>query len=52
LGFVIEEVVPGHILDHHAGVETGFAGIPMRDEVRLQLTLTGIESLDEELPAG
>ena len=52
LGFVIEEVVPGRILEHHGGVEAGFAKIPVRDEVRLQLTVTGIESLDEELPEG
>ncbi len=52
LGFVIEEVVPGRILELHGGVEAGFAGIPVRDEVRLQLTVTGIESLDEELPEG
>jgi len=51
-GFVIEEVVPARILELHGGVEAGFAGIPVRDEVRLQLTVTGIESLDEELPEG
>lgn len=38
-GFTIEEVVPGRILEHHGGEEEGFAGIPVRDEVRLQLLL-------------
>jgi ribosomal protein S18 acetylase RimI-like enzyme len=52
LGFVIEKVLPGRILELHGGDEAGFAGIPVRDEVRLQLTVTGVESLDEELPEG
>ena len=38
-GFTIEEVVPGRILEHHGGEEDGFAGIPVRDEVRLQFLL-------------
>jgi ribosomal protein S18 acetylase RimI-like enzyme len=38
-GFTIEEVLPGRILDHHGGEEQGFAGIPVRDEVRLLLSL-------------
>ncbi|NIN67086.1 MAG: GNAT family N-acetyltransferase [Anaerolineae bacterium] len=52
LGFVIEEVVPGRILEQHGGDESGFAGIPVRDEVRLELAVTGVEDLDEELPEG
>ncbi len=39
-GFVIAEVVPGRLVEHHGGVEEkGFAGIPVRDEVRLELSL-------------
>jgi ribosomal protein S18 acetylase RimI-like enzyme len=38
-GFVITEVVPGRILEHHGGEEEGFAGIPVRDEIRLELLL-------------
>lgn len=38
-GFVISEVVPGRILEHHGGEEEGFAGIPIRDEIRLELSL-------------
>jgi ribosomal protein S18 acetylase RimI-like enzyme len=38
-GFVITEVVPGRILEHHGGEEEGFAGIPVRDEMRLELSL-------------
>jgi ribosomal protein S18 acetylase RimI-like enzyme len=45
-GFTIEEVVPGRILEHHGGEEEGFAGIPVRDEVRLQLSLEGPEFTD------
>ncbi len=52
LGFIIEEVVPGRILKHHGGIEAGFAGIPVRDEVRLQLTVTETESSEKELPEG
>jgi ribosomal protein S18 acetylase RimI-like enzyme len=36
--FTVEAVVPGRILEHHGG-EEGFAGIPVRDEIRLQLLL-------------
>jgi len=36
-GFVITEVVPGLLVEHHGGVEEGFAGIPVRDEIRLEL---------------
>jgi GNAT superfamily N-acetyltransferase len=39
-GFVIAEVLPGRLVEHHGGVEEkGFAGIPVRDEVRLELPL-------------
>ena len=36
-GFVITEVVPGLLVEHHCRVEEGFAGIPVRDEIRLEL---------------
>jgi ribosomal protein S18 acetylase RimI-like enzyme len=38
-GFVIEEVVPRRILEHHGGVEKGFSDIAIRDEIRLELPL-------------
>ena len=34
-GFTISGVKVGEILRHHGGEEQGFAGIPVRDEVRL-----------------
>ena len=40
-GFVIEEVVQHRISEHHGGPEEGFAGIPVRDEIRMQLALNG-----------
>jgi ribosomal protein S18 acetylase RimI-like enzyme len=39
VGFVITEVVTGRILEHHGGEEQGFAGIAIRDEIRLELSL-------------
>lgn len=38
-GFTISEVRPGEILQHHAGELSGFAGIPIRDEIRLVRTV-------------
>jgi len=38
-GFVITEVVPGAVLAHHGQEERGFAAIPVRDEIRLELPL-------------
>ena len=38
-GFVIEEVVPGEVADHHGIAPKGFAGIRIRDEIRLRLDL-------------
>jgi hypothetical protein len=33
---VIIQVLPGAVLEHHGGeVELGFAGIPVRDEIRM-----------------
>jgi ribosomal protein S18 acetylase RimI-like enzyme len=39
LGFTITEVRVGKLLEHHGGVEPGFAGIPVRDEIRMELRL-------------
>lgn len=39
-GFVIEEIVPGGIMEHHGEIEKGFGEIGIRDEIRLQLPLT------------
>jgi ribosomal protein S18 acetylase RimI-like enzyme len=36
-GFTVEAVVPGRILQHHGKEERGFAGVPVRDEIWLQL---------------
>jgi len=44
LGFVIEEVLPGRMVEYHSGVEKGFSGVGVRDEIRLQLLLPGSES--------
>lgn len=35
-GFHIFEIATGVMVDHHGAVETGFAGIPTRDEVHLR----------------
>lgn len=35
LGFVLEELRPGLIAEHHGDELSGFAGIPVRDEIRL-----------------
>jgi ribosomal protein S18 acetylase RimI-like enzyme len=39
LGFTITQVLVGKLLEHHGGVELGFAGIPVRDEIQLELRL-------------
>jgi len=39
LGFTITEVIVGKLLEHHGGVEPGFSGIPVRDEIRMELRL-------------
>ena len=39
-GFVIAEVVVGRLLVHHGTEESGFAGIPVRDEIRLEKYLS------------
>jgi GNAT superfamily N-acetyltransferase len=39
LGFTITEVVVGKLVEHHGEIELGFAGIPVRDEIRMELRL-------------
>jgi ribosomal protein S18 acetylase RimI-like enzyme len=40
IGFVITEVIPGAVVGYHGGVEeVGFAGIPVRDEIRMAFSL-------------
>jgi ribosomal protein S18 acetylase RimI-like enzyme len=39
LGFVITGVLVGRMLEHHGGVEPGFGGIPVRDEIQMELRL-------------
>jgi len=39
MGFVITGVNVGTMLEHHGGVEAGFADIPVRDEVEMELRL-------------
>ena len=38
-GFVIEEVVVGEVATQHGDAPVGFAGIPVRDEIRLRMDL-------------
>lgn len=35
-GFAIYEIATGVMIDHHGGAIPGFAGIPVRDEIRLR----------------
>ena len=44
LGFVITKVLVGRVLEHHGGLVSGFAGIPVRDEVQMELRLQRTES--------
>ena len=39
LGFTITATLTGKLLEHHGGIEPGFAGIPVRDEIRMELRL-------------
>ncbi len=39
LGFTITGVLVGRLVEHHNGVEPGFGGIPVRDEIQLELRL-------------
>jgi ribosomal protein S18 acetylase RimI-like enzyme len=39
LGFTITNVLVGRLVEHHGGIEPGFAGIPVRDEVQMELRL-------------
>ena len=38
-GFVISEIKAAALVAHHGGEEPGFAGIPVRDEIRLERRL-------------
>jgi ribosomal protein S18 acetylase RimI-like enzyme len=40
-GFRITDIIPGRISEHHGGDLGGFAGIPVRDEMRMEYRLTG-----------
>jgi len=37
LGFTITRVLVGKLVEHHGGIEPGFAGIPVRDEIQMEL---------------
>jgi ribosomal protein S18 acetylase RimI-like enzyme len=39
LGFTITDVLVGRVLEHHGGIELGFDGIPVRDEIQMELRL-------------
>ncbi|HUV88246.1 MAG TPA: GNAT family N-acetyltransferase [Anaerolineae bacterium] len=39
LGFTITEVLVGKLVEHHGAIEAGLAGIPVRDEIHLELRL-------------
>jgi ribosomal protein S18 acetylase RimI-like enzyme len=39
LGFTIIGILVGRLLEHHGGVELGFDGIPVRDEIQMELRL-------------
>ena len=39
-GFHLVELLPGAIARHHGGELVGFAGIPVRDEIRLERLIT------------
>jgi len=38
-GFTITDVLVGKMVEHHGGVEAGFADIPVRDEIQMELRL-------------
>ena len=39
LGFVITKLLVGKMVRRHGGIELGFAGIPVRDEIQMELQL-------------
>jgi ribosomal protein S18 acetylase RimI-like enzyme len=39
MGFVITNVDVGKMVEHHGGEELGFAAIPVRDEIQMELVL-------------
>ena len=40
MGFVIDNILTGEVAREHGEVQSGFAGIPVRDEIQLRLDLT------------
>jgi ribosomal protein S18 acetylase RimI-like enzyme len=40
MGFTITQVRTGRLLEHHGTAERGFAGIPVRDEIQMELRLS------------
>jgi ribosomal protein S18 acetylase RimI-like enzyme len=40
MGFVIDNIVTGEVAREHGHIQSGFAGIPVRDEIQLRLDLT------------
>lgn len=42
-GFRISGALPGRVTEHHAREEVGFAGIPVRDEIRLAYDIVDSE---------
>ena len=42
-GFRVTEVIPGGVAAHHGGEFPGFAGIPVRDEIRLACGMGRLE---------
>ncbi|MDY7041482.1 MAG: GNAT family N-acetyltransferase, partial [Chloroflexota bacterium] len=42
-GFRITGVLPGGLVEHHGKEEPGFAGIPVRDEIRLERWVVAAE---------
>lgn len=39
LGFAIKGLQAGQLIEHHEGTEPGFAGLPVRDEIQLEMRL-------------
>lgn len=39
LGFTLTGILAGRVLEQHGGVELGFDGIPVRDEIQMELRL-------------
>lgn len=39
VSFPITQVLTGKLVTHHGEIEPGFAGIPVRDEIRMEIPL-------------